>query len=772
MKSFKQAKLAFTAAFCVLCIKSRMTGFLRNVAGSCRYTQRWRILAAGVFTATSLATVQAWGAAECPIELGAIEAAKPNKLYLYFPLPPADTAFPDTDSCLPLHFGEKRGPPSQECFAGAYTSEFPLGPFIVRPLQPFDTLRLTSYVGTADDLKNKIGDVVTDVYCEFNVRVMPPITSIPTNKADRGPRHVIVGIGTDAEDHARGIAQETDTGDRNAIGYARVWAGNFNYQGSLTSNPSSPPNNAFTGITNSKKLERWAFSIGSTVAHESGHTYGLGHETNSKLIMFDNESLVSDGDRAGLPHFSDESFGVLAANVGLSVQTIHNWDFTNPNAEEAHGIQFDLLTTALKPALSWYYSGDLSPWTTPIVSEPIETTTFQGSFPVYTRYHVTWSAVKAWANGPDGTVQGGARFHVGAAFSNVDFAVSDPVIVANVRLLKKNGTPLELHPRMVGYDTGVLRVRDGSLAVNFFITDNLARPLTVRDVVVRQLPRVASIESMVQGAKLETWQGLPITPLKTTEYPELCDNTNRVTSPYWWEYWAMHWGENAGENLEAQGFQVGNHGGNNCVVKGRGNPLAVPVGQLTDDRHIIQIYDGKCPDDLPGGEIHGASVAPAVNKCPNAGINIGLFPSTMLYLTATIVDPEAKHWDPVNKQFVVGPVESRLYYQVAGRHPDLNRNGIDDFIDIKTGTSEDLNGDGVPDEAQRCHNDLRELEACETKRNNLKLLLEDIEREEQSCHGLRCIWLEIRERILSVWFGCQAHKCEEALREFKQCMKQ
>ncbi|HEY8022230.1 MAG TPA: hypothetical protein VIH93_14085, partial [Thermoanaerobaculia bacterium] len=45
-------------------------------------------------------------------------------------------------------------------------------------------------------------------------------------------------------------------------------------------------------------------------------------------------------------------------------------------------------------------------------------------------------------------------------------------------------------------------------------------------------------------------------------------------------------------------------------------------------------------------------------------------------------------------------VESKLFYQVAGRHPDLNHNGIDDAIDIYRGTSKDANHDGVPDEVQ------------------------------------------------------------------------
>ena len=59
-----------------------------------------------------------------------------------------------------------------------------------------------------------------------------------------------------------------------------------------------------------------------------------------------------------------------------------------------------------------------------------------------------------------------------------------------------------------------------------------------------------------------------------------------------------------------------------------------------------------------------------------------------------------KHVDPQLKRYVVGDVSTRLYLQVAGRHPDLNRNKVDDAIDIVSERSRDLNRDGVPDEVQ------------------------------------------------------------------------
>jgi hypothetical protein len=42
------------------------------------------------------------------------------------------------------------------------------------------------------------------------------------------------------------------------------------------------------------------------------------------------------------------------------------------------------------------------------------------------------------------------------------------------------------------------------------------------------------------------------------------------------------------------------------------------------------------------------------------------FPSTTVYIIAKFVDPSARHYDPVSKSYVVGPVVSTVYYQFAG----------------------------------------------------------------------------------------------------------
>jgi len=126
-----------------------------------------------------------------------------------------------------------------------------------------------------------------------------------------------------------------------------------------------------------------------------------------------------------------------------------------------------------------------------------------------------------------------------------------------------------------------------------------------------------------------------------------------------------------------------------------------------------------------------------------------------------LVDPAAKHWDPATKTFVVGPVASYLFYQFAGQHPDLNRNGVDDYIDIATGVSKDTIKKGVPDEVERCLKQLGELDAQELKGRNLRITLAHLAR-----HG-------DAERIEKI-----AHELDEtaeaarrAKEEFRECEK-
>jgi hypothetical protein len=677
-----------------------------------------KVLCVAIALATPLVN-KAWAAASCPVELGAIDDAKPNKLYLYFPTSD-DSAFPATSCTLG----------TSACFPGSNP---------VRPLKAFDVTSLSSYTGTVGDLRDAVRDVAIDDYCEFNVKVIET-TSVPPTTF---PRRATVGIGADAVSQGGGVlfgeAQEVDIGDAIGIDFARVWAGSYQSE-------AGGPGGALNGANST--LQRWAFSIGGTASHEAGHTYGLQH--NDDFLQTVGGTSCNDGidetkpgedaltrhlmaagchftdeQRAGFRrHFSDATFSILAANVGLSVETIHNWDFTNPNSANAAKLRFDLLSTAASLTLSWSYGGNLSPWTTPAVTGPIGTTNFHGT--VYNRFQVTWSNGQAWANGPSGVVPGGARFHVGAAFSGVDFTQPDPVIVAKVALLDGSDQPLTLQPRMAGYDTGAFDTTTGDFRLSLFNVDDPGRPLQIKNLVVSQLPRVASIDAMIRGGQLISWQGIPIRPW-TISRTGLCGEQDKE-----------------------------------CSATLTDAPRSLPISSLGQGRHIVQHFDGKCLEQAPPPKPpRDASGFPDVNNCPNAGFNLDLFPSTMVYVTATVVDPAAKHWDPATKAFVVGPVESNLFYQFAGQHPDLNRNGVDDYIDIATGVSKDANKNGVPDEVERCHKQLGELDEQELKERNLRITLADLarrgdaERIEKIAHELD----ETAERV------------RRANEEFRECVK-
>lgn len=586
--------------------------------------------------------------ATCPIELQAIEDAKPNKLYLFFPTAD-DVNFPES-GCTPGTAG---------CFSDDGTQ--------VSPAKAWDITQLPSYKGTSAALQSAIHDVVTDDYCEFNVQVLSS-TSVPPTTF---PRRLTVAIGTDDHDGLHGEAQEVDSGDGIGVDYARQWAGTEEgLMGDATAGGELSGANS--------TVQRWAFAIGGTAAHEAGHTYGLTHANGATVLpgeppimthIMPAGSNVSLAARAGSRrHFDDTSFGILAANVGLSLETLHNWDYTNPNAVSASALRIEVLSTTPALTVSWAYNGSLSPWVNPTVSGPTGTRVFGGT--TYNVFELDFKTGQTWDNGTPGVVPAGVGFHVGAAFSEVDFTVPNPIIVANVTLLDAGSNPLTLHPRMVGYDAGALDASDGSMDLSFFNVDNPASPLEVSNIVVQQLPRILSLINMVPNGPMLSFDGTPVRPWSTA-------------------------------NLTLGGT-VGQA------------PRSIELGRTGNPRHIFEQFSGNC------GEI-GDSQDPEgeVNNCPEFGTSLDLFPSTTTFVSATVTDPNATHFDPAQGRIVVGPLQSRVFFQLAGRHPDFNRNGIDDAIDIGDGNSPDGNGDGVPDEVQQCLTQLGTLQQCELQRSNL-----------------------------------------------------
>jgi hypothetical protein len=276
--------------------------------------------------------------------------------------------------------------------------------------------------------------------------------------------------------------------------------------------------------------------------------------------------------------------------------------------------------------VDWSWAGASSPWINPIVSGPLGNVMWQGK--PFKKYTITWSAGNPAWGGVPGVLPAGAAFHVGATFTGVDFNQPDPIIIQNITLLDAGSSPLVLHPRLPIYDAGSLDAADGSFSLHFQAPGDGGAPMLLQDAIVYQLPRVASIESMVGDGKPLTFDRETIDPWSTSR----CE-----TSP-------------TGDGTAR------------CVL---GKLADAPHVQVTHRLGEKGVYD--CSKGVPRTGLAGDSVGSPDAEGPIcAGTSRDPFPSTTLYVVATFVDPKAEHWDPAQKAMVLGPVTSKVFYQFAG----------------------------------------------------------------------------------------------------------
>jgi hypothetical protein len=321
-------------------------------------------------------------------------------------------------------------------------------------------------------------------------------------------------------------------------------------------------------------------------------------------------------------HVSDRDFGIIATNVGLSIETMHNWDMVNPNAQSGRSLTMDFLSQKPSISVDWSYAGSLSPWRNPTVSGPLGTATFHTL--TYNRYRITWSTPNPAWSGASGLVSGGGAFHVGATFTGVDFNTPDPIIIQNLTLLDAGSSPLTLHPRLPSYDAG----SSDTVALHFFAPPGGAMRLMSAEVF--QLPRVATIDSMVGTGRPFSFDKLPIRP------------------------WSVR--KCAPAVLREQ---------ITCTVASLKDPPHVRVTHRLGEPNVFD-----CSHGTPRpGRRNGPSDNRQINGFDGpicAGSFHDPFPSTTVYVIATFVDPAAKHWVPAKKAYVVGPVPSKVFYQFAG----------------------------------------------------------------------------------------------------------
>ena len=556
-------------------------------------------------TGLALALLSLAGGAQAATCLAYNPANKANKLYLLYPATPL--TYPS--------FG----------FSAASATN---------PAAPFNAADLPSYSGTTTALRDAITHVVELDYCEFNVQVIPTATLPPTTFPRRNT--VAVTTKSDITDGLFGLAQSVDTGDGTAVDYSYVW-------GKTYQDWTGGPGGALNGANST--LDRWANSIGGTAAHEAGHNYGLAHNTTlapgedtyKHHVMPAGGSLNAE-DRAGYRrHFSDGEFSTLAANLGLSLQTMWNWDMVNPNAAAAYSLDLTVLyPSATPPVLAWSFAGCSSPWINPTVIGPTGgPQTFQGS--TYYPYTLRWNTPNPGSCvGTPGQAPGGVLFHIGATFTSVNFNLStpNPIVIKDVILRDSGGTAMSLNPRLHAFDAGTLDTIGGTLNLGVF---NLGdAPLQLGNLQMRELPRVVALDQMVRDGRIADFTGMPFEPWPDTTRT-LVDKAS--------------------------------------VEPGRG--LSLPIARLDQKRHVYEVVTPQDCLKALGDRLGGG---PDTTDC-FPGTNIDLFPSTTMYFIGDSVDPVATYWDPVKKTYLRGPLTSRTYYQVTGRRLDTNKNGVDDFLD-------------------------------------------------------------------------------------------
>lgn len=545
---------------------------------------------AGCFCAAMLITpVQA--APVCYHNYGAIDSMKPNKLFLYYPTA-NDSSFP------------------------AYAAN-------VSPARTFDISLLPGApAGSTAQLRDRVFDVVATDYCEFNVQILPPTTTNPDGLGSPPARRNIVAVGADTDPSLFGIAEAVDTGDAHVIDHARVFGGSY---GVFCGSELSGGGNT---------LDRWALGIGGTAAHEAGHNYGLSHSATlhagedafTNHIMPAGPSMPCTDRVSHRRHFSDQDFGILANNVGLTLQSLANWDFINPNSGTASRLRMQVLSHSATLTPVSTYLGSLSPWNAPGVVAS-GTQIYKGAS--FNRFFVTWQSAKGWAspNQPGsiaGQVRGAEQFHVGTHFAEADILnTSDQVVIVDATLLDAAGTALPLHPRVPTFGTGTLSA-DGSFSIS--LANLAAVNLVLRNWRAFVLPRPAHIDSMLfdptGGLKLFDIQQEPIDPWRQLQLPTALELP--AGSP-----------EKPGET----GFVLGN---------------------LIKDGHNVRIkYRGANGDATAGAQEVNPDVQGALATDP--------FPGASVFLAGDLVEPNALQWDADKKTFVNQDLVTHVFLQVAGK---------------------------------------------------------------------------------------------------------
>lgn len=536
----------------------------------------------------------------------------------------------------------------------------PISTVTTSPVADFDVAEIDASLSETA-LIDRITEFVRKDYCEFDVETIETRSGVgTTDPLPTDTRWQVVAIGTDSQTYGTGtlfgIAQDVDLGDSDPQDNSRVWAGSFlsAYGGA---------GGALSGANST--LDRWANAIAGTTSHEAGHNYGLGHgdssavpgeaDTNNHIMATGSTGLTGE-QRAQSRRFGNTSFEILAANLGLYEKTLSNWDLINPNAVSADGLELTILVPPAEgppTATSVYsYTGSStlpgSPWTDVTIAAD-GTETFQGTS--YNRFVISFVSDQAWLNEngaqPSGEVPPGEMIHLGVGV-DVNNVVRDTEFLSG-------GVPLGLKPRIPGFDATSTFMADGTLNISIFNFEP-NDPLELSTATVMRLPRTLILDEMVGDGSLVAADGVEIQP------------------------WSVSQVQSVPRVIDAR--------------------AELPVGQLKEGR-VVEMFVPEDPNCVPGVGSPGdsESLSSEVQYCPS-GSQVSLFPSARVYIQMTSTDPDALYYDVNAQKMVNGPLETKLFVQVAGQMPDCNENGIDDLIEIRNGTLPDRDENGYADQCE------------------------------------------------------------------------
>ncbi|GAH69926.1 unnamed protein product, partial [marine sediment metagenome] len=267
---------------------------------------------------------------------------------------------------------------------------------------------------------------------------------------------------------------------------------------------------------------------------------------------------------------------LLAYNLGLNVKTLHNWDFINPNNEDAYGLLMKILSKADDLTIANYYHGPWSPWTEPEITKLTGTETFQDE--TYNVFQFNLSTAQSWSGGPDGVAPPGVKVHIGVGLNE-----PDAIIIRETTLLDDEDTALPLSSRLLGYDAGTADLLSGDFELRFFNQDSDgtgSQDFVLRDLEVYFVPRMIDINTMLDGVTPLGLDGLPIFATKINETGFLKERQIIDNEPF-------------------------------------------SIAHLTDPRSIDNTYD--CPNQNLDG------FYTELIYCPS-GTALSLFPSTYVYV--------------------------------------------------------------------------------------------------------------------------------------------